>query len=417
MENLAHKADDTTRDNPWPVRVLSEKVHGYIGRMPQVWVSGQLVELKRRSARGLSFATLRDDEADVSLPITCLGGVLDGAGPGLDEGSSVTALVKAEFWSRRGSLQFRAQEMVLRGEGGLHAQIELLKKRLFEEGLLAQDRKRRLPVLPRVVGLVCGRKSAAEKDVVVSATTRWPGVQFRIMEVPVQGPTAAKAVAEATATLDADPEVDVIIISRGGGSLEDLLPFSDEGLVRAVAACNTPTVSAIGHEVDSPVLDLVADVRALTPTDAGRKVVPSLDEELHRLEVARARLAQPVVDLVTREKAWLQSWRERPVLRNPVSVVERQAERLGHARSAMRASVNARLSHSGLEVRSLRDRVRSLSPTATLQRGYAVVRSGDELVQAQHATVGQSLRITVADGILTADVTDVSPTNDDTPRS
>jgi exodeoxyribonuclease VII large subunit len=243
-----------------------------------VWVDGQLTQITRRPGTNTVFFVLRDPAADISLNVTAARQLIDGMADQLTEGSRVVVWAKPEFYLARGALQLHALEIRPVGVGELLARIERLKRLLASEGLFDTDRKRRLPFLPGTVGLVCGRGSAAERDVLENAKRRWPAVQFRVEAVAVQGPYAVAEIVNAVHILDADPQVDVIVIARGGGSVEDLLPFSDEALLRAASACRTPIVSAIGHEPDSPLLDLVADVRASTPTDAGKLIVPDLAE-------------------------------------------------------------------------------------------------------------------------------------------
>ncbi|NNH24873.1 exodeoxyribonuclease VII large subunit, partial [Pseudokineococcus marinus] len=307
----------TTAEQPWPVRLLSAKIGDYVARMSTVWVEGQLVQVTRRPGQATAFCVLRDADVDMSLSVTTSVRVLDALGPALVEGARVVVRATPEFWARRGSLQMRADAIRPVGAGELLARVEELKRVLAAEGLFAAERKKPLPFLPRVVGLVCGRASAAEHDVLVTARGRWPGVRFEVREVVVQGVDAVAQVSRALAELDGMDEVDVVVVARGGGSLEDLLPFSNEALVRAVAACRTPVVSAIGHEVDSPLLDLVADVRASTPTDAGRRVVPAVAEELAGVAGARDRLRRALDARLSAEASQVRALRARPVLADP----------------------------------------------------------------------------------------------------
>ncbi|MCI1867008.1 MAG: exodeoxyribonuclease VII large subunit, partial [Actinomyces sp.] len=253
------------------MRRLTENIKVYVDRMSEMWVEGQVVEYKPRPGTKMAFFVLRDTEADTSMTVSTFPGVLDRTGPGFDEGARVVVRVKPTFWERRGTLNLRAAEVHLQGIGDLLARIEELRHALDAEGLFAEGRKVPLPFLPQRVGLICGRNAKAKDDVIVNATARWPGITFEIREVAVQGPSCVPQVSAAMAELDALPEVDVIVVARGGGAVEDLLPFSDEVLVRAAAAVRTPLVSAIGHEGDAPLLDLVADYRASTPTDAARR--------------------------------------------------------------------------------------------------------------------------------------------------
>jgi exodeoxyribonuclease VII large subunit len=311
---------------------------------------------------------------------------------------------KPDYYLSRGTLSLAATEIRPVGLGELLARLERLKAVLAAEGLFEPGRKRALPFLPRTVGLVCGRGSAAERDVLENARHRWPAVEFRVENVAVQGVYAVAEVVDAISRLDRDRAVDVIVVTRGGGSVEDLLPFSDEAVVRAVAACLTPVVSAIGHEQDTPLLDLVADVRASTPTDAARRVVPDVREELAGMVRARERLRRAVVDLVTRERGRLETLRSRPVLADPVSglVTPRSAE-VGQLRERARRTVGHRLDRAGDELEHTRARVRALSPAATLARGYAVVQTGEHVVRDEaEVALDQLLRVRLAVGELAA---------------
>lgn len=408
---LPSTAGQTTAENPWPVRLLTTKISDYVSRMPVVWVEGQLVQVVRRPGAATAYLTLRDADVDMSLPVTAHVRVLDALGDGLREGARVVVRARPEFWTRRGQLQLAADQVRPVGVGELLARIEHLKRVLAAEGLLDPGRKKPLPFLPRTVGLVCGRASAAERDVVVTATHRWPGVRFDVRQVVVQGAAAVGEVCAAVAALDALDEVDVIVVARGGGALEDLLPFSNETLLRAVAACRTPVVSAIGHEVDSPLLDLVADVRASTPTDAGRRVVPAVADEMAGLRQVRRRLRRGFHHRLAAEHAQLAALRSRPVLAEPWRAVDAQEARIQTARDRGRRALSGRLDRGVDEVRHLLSSVRALSPAATLERGYAVVQDADGVVLRDVGTVdvGDEVRVRLASGALAARVHAVRP--------
>ncbi|MDP9239214.1 MAG: exodeoxyribonuclease VII large subunit, partial [Actinomycetota bacterium] len=284
----------TTAEEPWPVRVVAQKIAGWVARLGEVWVEGQVAQITVRPGVVTVYLTLRDPAAAISLSVTCPRAVYSDVTPPLAEGTRVVIRARPEVHAARGSLHLRASEIRPVGVGALLARLEHLKGVLAAEGLFAAERKRPLPFLPRSVGLVTGRASAAERDVLSNATARWPAVQFRVLNVAVQGAGAAGEVIEAIRALDTDRDVDVIVVARGGGSMEDLLTFSDEALCRAVAACRTPVVSAIGHESDTPLLDFVADLRASTPTDAGKRVVPDVADEQRGLDVALGRLRRVV---------------------------------------------------------------------------------------------------------------------------
>jgi exodeoxyribonuclease VII large subunit len=402
---IPDRALDTTAEHPWPVRLLSTKMAQYIAKMPFVWIEGQVVQLVRRPGQTVAYLTLRDTDVDFSLQVTANVRVLDVLGADLVDGARVVVHVKPTFWEKRGTLQLTADQIRPVGVGELLAQIEHLKRLLASEGLLSASRKRALPFLPRSVGLVCGRASAAERDVVENARRRWPAVRFAIREVAVQGPHAVTQVIDALRELDADRDVEVIVIARGGGSLEDLLPFSNETLLRAVAAARTPVVSAIGHDVDTPLLDLVADVRASTPTDAANCIVPDVEDELAALARSRERLDQAIALRLDREQAALRALRSRPVLADPHTVVDARAREVDLAVHRARQSLATRLDRAADQVQHLRTQVRALSPAATLDRGYAVVQRADRIVvrSPDDVATGERLRVRVAGGEFTAD--------------
>lgn len=409
---LPARALETSPSRPWPVRHLSAKIAEYIQRMPGVWVEGQVVQLNRRPGTTLAFLTLRDTDTDVSLPVTLHTRVLEAATAPVTEGSHVVVHVTPTFWTKRGSLQMQADEIRAVGIGELLARIEHLKRILASEGLFDADRKRPLPFLPGVVGLVCGRQSKAEHDVVVNARARWPQVEFEIREVAVQGAAAVAEVRAAVTELDRDPRVEVIVIARGGGSVEDLLPFSNEALVRAVAACRTPVVSAIGHETDAPLLDLVADHRASTPTDAAKRIVPDVGEERAKVLAARTRIRTVVAHVLRREEEGLRSMRSRPVLARPLTLVDGRAVEIDRLRGSAARSLEDAVRAGDAVVARLSAQVRALSPAATLERGYAVVQRVDDdavVRSPDEAPVGTTLRIRVAGGGMTAVVADDAP--------
>ncbi|MFN8076656.1 MAG: exodeoxyribonuclease VII large subunit [Kineosporiaceae bacterium] len=403
---LAATAGQTSPENPWPVRMLTAKLGDYLSKAPALWVEGQVVELTRRPGQPTCFLTLRDADVDMSFPVTVHARVLDSLPVPLVEGARVVAHVRAQLWPKRGSLHLSADQLRPVGVGELLARLEHLRRVLASEGLFAADRKRPLPFLPRVVGLVCGRASAAERDVVDNARRRWPAVRFEIRQVAVQGVSAVPEVSAAIAELDAHPEVDVIVVARGGGSLEDLLPFSNEALVRAAAACRTPLVSAIGHEVDTPLLDLVADLRASTPTDAGKRVVPDLGEEAAALAVTRGRLRQALTHRLDVEARRLAELRARPGLRRRAEALQEHGAAVADLQQRARRCTQARLSRAGDDVEHLLQRVRALSPAATLARGYAVVSlpDGTLLREPAQAAPGDVLDVRVAAGRVAARV-------------
>jgi exodeoxyribonuclease VII large subunit len=384
---------ETSADSPVPVRTVMRLVGDWIGRLGRIWVEGQIAELTRRG--GTAFLTLRDPVAAVSVRVICARTVLDASDPPPAEGARVLVWAKPDFNANKGSFSLSAVEIRAVGIGELLARLERLRRTLAAEGLFAAERKRPLPFLPGQIGLICGRDSAAERDVLRNAARRWPAVRFRVEQVAVQGGYAVAEVIDSLQRLDADPAVEVIIIARGGGSIEDLLPFSDESLVRAVAACQTPVVSAIGHEQDAPLLDYVADVRASTPTDAARRVVPDVAEQLALIAQLRGRARRCVAGRLDRESSWLAGLRSRPVLASPVREVERRQEQVLALTQRAHRCLSARLDRAHDDVAHTRGRLLALSPAATLRRGYAIVQRADGTVVRTATNVAEGEKLTV----------------------
>ena len=395
---MAEKAADTSAENPWPVRVLSLKIRDYVDRMSPLWVEGQVVQLQRRGTT--AFLTLRDPEVDMSLSATISVHALNAMGSPLVEGARVVLQAKPTFWERRGTLQLDGRQIRPVGVGDLLARIEILKQRLAAEGLFAPECKRRLPFLPRRVGLITGRDSAAERDVVENARRRWPAVVFEIREVAVQGSTAVAEVTAALAELDRQPGVDVIVIARGGGAVEELLPFSNETLLRAVAAAATPVVSAIGHDVDTPLLDFVADARASTPTDAAKLVVPDAAAERDRVTGLRGRARLAIRHRLEVERRILLTHRTRAVMTDPLAMLTPHRVQLATLRGRATDRIVARLERESDRIGHLRAQVRALSPQSTLDRGYAVVSHPDGRIVRTRDEVApeELLRVLVAQG-------------------
>ena len=406
---LPATAGETSAAAPWPLHVLSEKLKAHIERAPAAWVEGQVIEFNRRS--GMSFITLRDVDAEVSLSLTVFSSVLDRLALPLEQGTRVVAQLKADFWVKTGRLSMQARDIRPVGLGDLLARVERLRRMLSAEGLFSSQRKQRLPLLPHRIGLITGRGSDAMKDVMRNAALRWPAVDFEVREVAVQGPGCVPQVTAALAELDAMPEVDVIIIARGGGSLEDLLPFSSEDLIRAVSSARTPVVSAIGHEADRPLLDEVADLRASTPTDAAKRVVPDVAEELNRITQARAALTRSIAQLVGRETDRLNQLRSRPSMARPEEMIEGRAADIERLRGRAHRSMDSAVARQADGVRHLRTQVRSLSPQKTLDRGYAVVQreGGSVVLDAATVPAGADLFIKVAAGRIAATATGTLP--------
>jgi len=397
---------ETSAEKPIPVRTVLRLVGEWIGRLGRVWVEGQIAELSKRGST--VYLTLRDPVATVSVRVICPRQVFDAAEPAPAEGARVVVWVRPDFSMTRGSFSLSALELRAVGIGELLARLERLRRELAAVGLFAAERKRRPPFLPGLVGLICGRDSAAERDVLENAARRWPSVRFRVEQVAVQGPYAVAEVTDALHALDADTEVDVIIVARGGGSIEDLLPFSDESLVRAVAACRTPVVSAIGHEQDVPLLDLVADVRASTPTDAARRVVPDIGEQLAIVSELRSRARRQLAGRLDREASWLAGIRSRPVLARPAAEVDRRHEQVLALAERARRCLGASLDRADADLAHTRARLIALSPAATLRRGYAIVQRSDATVvrSAQDVVNAEPLLIRLATGQINVTVSE-----------
>lgn len=403
-------------DAPQPLgRVVSE-VRSWVGRLGAIWVDAQVIELRRRSGASTHFLTFRDRFAEVSASVSCSSMVLDAAGP-VTEGAQVTALVRPRVWEKTTQLTFECLDLRIAGEGRLLAQLEQLKRLLQAEGLFEVTRKKRLPFVPSGIGLIAGEGSDAARDVRTHVLNRWPSARIRFVPALVQGPSSAESVMVALRQLDEDAHVDVIVIARGGGSLEDLLPFSDEGLVRAVAACRTPVVSAIGHEADQPILDLVADRRASTPTDAARHVVPDAAAESELMQRGRDRIHGAIVQRL--DAAWrdLSDVRSRPIMRDPMTAFAAQDERLAHLRHRLGSAMERTITEEQLRVRHQLGSVRTMSPKATLERGYAILvtSAGQTLTDADQVSVGDGVTAHLARGEVALAVTQTSGESDPPP--
>ena len=385
---------ESSPERPVPVRVVAQKIAEWINRLGEVWIEGQIAQLTRRPGMATQFLVLRDTDANISLNVTCARTVL---GDDIGEGSRVVLRARPDFYVERGTLSLRATDIRQVGLGELLARLEQLKRLLAAEGLFAPDRKRALPFLPRRIGLITGRASAAERDIVENARRRFAGVAFQVENVATQGPSAANEVVAALERLDADDAIDVIVIARGGGSIEDLLPFSNESLIRAVAAARTPVVSAIGHETDAPLLDLVADLAASTPTDAARRIVPDVAAERARVADLRERARQSIHKRLHGESLLLAGLPAR--MRDAVHVrLDREAADVATLRDRGRRRARAALEAAAADLTHVRARVRALSPQSTLDRGYAVVQRPDSLVVRDPDEAIGTLRIRVARG-------------------
>ena len=386
-------------EQPFSVRAISERIGTIIDGLSEVWIEGELSEINVRPGSPTIFMRLRDTSADMSISVRCFKNVFDSVAP-LEQNARVVIRSKPTWWTKNGSLSFNISEMRQVGVGELMARLEALKNLLAAEGLFDLERKKPLPFLPNVVGLICGRNSDAGKDVVENAKRRWPGVQFEIREVAVANAAAVSEVSAALAELEANPMVDVIIITRGGGSFEDLLPFSDESLLRLVAQCQTPIVSAIGHEKDSPLLDLVADWRASTPTDAGKRVVPDMEEELTKISSLKDRANRFIQSRIDFELSKIKGFMERQVMHEPQTIVTTRVEIINGLVARSHRSMSSAIAIAVEEIGGLRTQVRTLSPQATLDRGYSVVQKADGSVlrKASEVKSGEKLRLRLAQG-------------------
>lgn len=389
---------ETSSEAPATVRTVSEAIKEYVERLGPIWIEGEISELNERSGM-MAFMRLRDPSVDMSISVMCHKSVIAAVKP-LPDNARIVMYAKPSWYTKNGSLSFSAREIRQVGVGELLARLEALKNQLAGEGLFNSDRKVALPLLPQVIGLICGRNTDAEKDVVENAKRRWPSVQFEIREVTVQGAAAVSEVSEALRDLEANKDVEVIIITRGGGSFEDLLPFSDEGLVRLAASCETPIVSAIGHEKDSPLLDLVADYRASTPTDAAKRVVPDISEEIAMIDAMRDRARRTLVNRLDLETTRITNFKNRPVMKDPHVLITTRAEVIAGLRDRSNRSFGSALKLAKEELKQVKARVRALSPQSTLDRGYSVIQlaDGQIVTDPKALKAGDELRLRLAKG-------------------
>jgi exodeoxyribonuclease VII large subunit len=405
---VTQPAPANSAENPFPVRAVAVRIAGWIDKLGTVWVEGQLAQINMRPDSKTVFMVLRDPAADMSLTVTCSRDLVLGAPVKLAEGIQVVVCGKPTFYTGRGTFSLRLSEIRAVGVGELLARIERLRRLLDAEGLFDLRLKRPIPFLPNTIGLITGRASAAERDVTTVAAARWPAVRFAVRNTAVQGPNAVAQIVDALGELDRDPDVDVIVVARGGGSVEDLLPFSDETLCRTIAACCTPVVSAVGHEPDNPLCDLVADLRAATPTDAAKKIVPDTAAEQLLIDDLRRRSAQALRNWVSREQRALAQLRSRPVLAEPLRALAVRADEVRRARSAIRRDITRLVAAETEHVGHLAARLGTLGPAATLARGYAVVQtvstSGTTAVlrSVDDSPAGTGLRVRVSDGAVAA---------------
>jgi exodeoxyribonuclease VII large subunit len=391
-----------TVDNPWPIGLLSAKIKGYIDRLGSVWVEGEITQWG--VSGGNVYGKLKDLNADATIGFTMWSSVKARVPADLKQGDRVVALIKPSFWPKGGTLTMQVFEMRHVGLGDLLERLERLRAQLALEGLFQSAHKKPLPFLPRRVGLITGKDSDAEKDVLRNAQLRWPAVQFRVMHTAVQGDRVVADVTAAIRVLDADDEIDVIIVARGGGDFQNLLGFSDEELVRTAFACVTPLVSAIGHEADRPLLDEVADLRASTPTDAAKRVVPDVSEELNRVQQARARMGSCISSLLRHETHRIEQLRTRPVLAGGDWIVDSRAEELTRYVARGSELVSRAIDTAATATSELAAQLRALSPQRTLDRGYAIAQRDDgSIVRSDDdAPLGTTLVLRLAEGSISA---------------
>lgn len=393
---------DSTADAPCQVGDLGRDMRDYIARLGAPWIEGEITEWNHRAVG--TFATLRDLNGDAVIRLTIWSSVRNRIPQDIKAGDRVVVCAKPEYRVQRGEMSFIVSSMKHVGLGDLLEKLERLRQQLRSEGLLDPSRKKRLPFLPTTIGLITGKATDAEKDVLRNSELRWPNVSFRVEHTAVQGEQSVPQILAALATLDADPEVDVIILARGGGDFQDLLGFSDERLLRAVAAAETPIVSAIGHENDRPLLDDVADLRASTPTDAAKRVVPDVSEQLALVREARSRIMTRLASRLQHETQVVQQLHSRPVLSNPDRWLQDRELQLEQSISRVRARTGLLLEQETTRISRLHASLGALSPMNTLNRGYAIVQRDDNVIvrTPDDAPEGTAMTVTLADGTIGA---------------
>jgi exodeoxyribonuclease VII large subunit len=394
----------------YSVAAFNRGVGQWLSRLPTVWVEGEITELRRHERWATVFFTLKDPADGSCVGVAMARGRFDALRLDLSDGERVHVFGRPELYEQRGEFKLRALTIERFGLGAHLASLERLKATLAAEGLFSDARKRPVPLLPRRIGIVTGNDAAAKRDVVTTITTRFPPASVLIAETYVQGPRAAGEIVAAIGALCEHPDVDVVVLTRGGGSFEDLLPFSDERVVRAVAECRVPVVSAVGHEQDTPLCDLAADVRASTPTAAGELVVPELTQLFVRLDHARATLARNVRRSLDRDRQQLTRAVER-LRAHPRIALEREGQRLEHTHGRLRRAPSLAVERKRAGLEKSAAKLATLSPLQTLGRGYAIVRteSGEVVASTAGVSAGARVDVTVADGAFGARVEDVKP--------
>lgn len=404
FDQLPRLARETTAENPWPVSVLSQKFHTAVEKWPAAWICGQITEINTRRA-GSAYLTVRDDFEDIAISVSGWRAFAAAASQ-FRQGDRVVIHGRADIWVKQTRLSFIGDDIRKIGAGGLKEQIDELRKKLKGEGLFDADRKKPLPEFPRCIGLICAPQARAEGDVITNVNLRWPAVRFTVLHAHVQGAQCPPDIIAAIRQLDADPDVDVIIVARGGGAFEDLVGFSDEGVVRTAAACNTPLISAIGHEDDWTLIDLAADLRASTPTDAAKKVVPDIREQCQLIDNAIRQMRMRISGRVDAELKLIEGYANRPSLTQPLTMLEPHQRLIDDARSRMDIGMRRIIDDASLTIEKAHASLTALSPQSTLNRGYAVVQDedGHVLDDAQRTSPGSRLTLTLKKGIVTATV-------------
>ncbi|RGW09277.1 exodeoxyribonuclease VII large subunit [Bifidobacterium pseudolongum] len=401
-DELPRFARDTTPENPWPVSLLSQHFHDAVERWPAAWIEGQIIEINARRT-GTVYLTLRDSFQEVSISALGFGAFAQKA-RAFQQGDRVVMHGQADLWVKSTRLSFRADDIRRIGSGGIKEQIDELRKKLKGEGLFDESNKVPIPEFPTTIGIVCGPGARAEGDIITNVNLRWPIVHFAVKYAHVQGPQCPAEVVQAIQELDADPAVDVIIVARGGGSFEDLIGFSDERVVRATAACVTPIISAVGHEDDWTLIDLASDMRASTPTDAAKRVVPDVREQQQLVTSAIDTMSMRMRAMVDNESRLIEGYVNRPSLTHPQTMVESHERDIADAMRAMRIGLTRIVDDAQMHVEKLKATLTALSPQSTLDRGYAVLQnaSGHVVDDAGDVHVGDELTITLRHGTVVA---------------
>ena len=408
FEQLPRLARETTADNPWPVSVLSQKFHTAVEKWPAAWICGQITEINTRRA-GSAYLTVRDDFEDIAISVSGWRAFAAAASQ-FRQGDRVVIHGHADIWVKQTRLSFIGDDIRKIGAGGLKEQIDELRKKLKGEGLFDTDRKMPLPEFPKCIGLICAPQARAEGDVITNVNLRWPAVRFKVLHAHVQGTQCPPDIIAAIRQLDNDPEVDVIIVARGGGAFEDLVGFSDEGVVRAAAACRTPLISAIGHEDDWTLIDLAADLRASTPTDAAKKVVPDVREQWQLISNAIRQMRMRISGRVDAELRLIEGYANRPSLTQPHTMLDPHQRLIDEARSRMDIGMRRIIDDASLTIEKAHASLTALSPQSTLNRGYAVVQDagGHVVDDVTLLSPGDKLTLTLKKGVVTATADEIA---------